>query len=72
MATASSQCILCMLCHHSFSALRVHLEECVSFTKSDNPIRTVTQSEPYIYVVVYTLAVQHCTTLGISYMCTLA
>ena len=34
MGTASSQCIviLCMFCHHSFSALRIHLEaKCVWF-----------------------------------------
>ena len=33
--------------HAFFSALRV---QCVWFTLSDSPIRTVTYSEPYIYV----------------------
>ena len=33
--------------HAFFSALRV---QCVWFTLSDSPIRTVTLSEPYIYV----------------------
>ena len=33
--------------HAFFSALRV---QCVWFTMSDSPIRTVTHSEPYMYV----------------------